>query len=273
MPDTRPSEPEGIPQQGRRRRVLLVSTNYAPEHTGIGPYATQIAEHWAASGHDTHVLAGMPHYPAWSVDADYRGAWRRTEQRGGVTVHRRRHTVPARQTAVRRALFEASVLAHKMAAPPRMGRPDAVSAQRCPAWRRGGGGPAGGPVGRAVRTGRAGPDGRGGRAERYRGRRPRGGGSGPRRGYDAAARHPLVGVIHETFVDRVRALGVPAERIRVVPNWSHVAAPPRPRERPAPGSAGRPPARSSCTPGTMGLKQGLDVLVETARLDRGCGWC
>ncbi|MGW3276043.1 glycosyltransferase WbuB, partial [Streptomyces kronopolitis] len=28
------------------------------------------------------------------------------------TVHRRRHPVPSRQTAVRRALFEAGILAH-----------------------------------------------------------------------------------------------------------------------------------------------------------------
>ncbi|RBL86201.1 glycosyltransferase WbuB, partial [Streptomyces cavourensis] len=32
------------------RRLLVVSTNYAPEVTGIGPYATQLAEHWAQSG-------------------------------------------------------------------------------------------------------------------------------------------------------------------------------------------------------------------------------
>ncbi|MYU47741.1 glycosyltransferase WbuB, partial [Streptomyces sp. SID7803] len=33
-----------------QRRLLVVSTNYAPELTGIGPYAAQLAEHWAASG-------------------------------------------------------------------------------------------------------------------------------------------------------------------------------------------------------------------------------
>ncbi|MFV2120891.1 glycosyltransferase, partial [Streptomyces sp. Act-28] len=122
---------DGIGREGggRRRRLLLVSTNYAPEHTGIGPYATQVAEHWAALGHETHVLAGMPHYPSWSVDPAYRGAWRRTETRGGVTVHRRCHTVPGRQTAVRRALFEGSLLAHQLVVPPRMPRPDAVVAQ------------------------------------------------------------------------------------------------------------------------------------------------
>lgn len=64
------------------RCVLVVSTNYAPEHTGIGPYSTQIAEHLAASGADTHVLAGMPHYPAWRVADGYRGRWRVRERRG-----------------------------------------------------------------------------------------------------------------------------------------------------------------------------------------------
>ncbi|MER6978142.1 hypothetical protein ABT317_14280, partial [Streptomyces carpinensis] len=64
----------------------MVSTNYAPEHTGIGPYATQLAEHWAARGADTHVLAGMPHYPSWRLDPAYAGVWRTTESRGGVTV-------------------------------------------------------------------------------------------------------------------------------------------------------------------------------------------
>ncbi|MGW3801646.1 glycosyltransferase, partial [Streptomyces clavifer] len=110
------------------RRVLVVSTNYAPELTGIGPYATQLAEHWAASGVRTQVLTGMPHYPAWRVDEEYRGVWRRHEVREGVSVHRRRHYVPPRQSALRRAAFEASVLAHGMLAPP-PGRPDAVVSQ------------------------------------------------------------------------------------------------------------------------------------------------
>ncbi|GFM99950.1 hypothetical protein Sfulv_47610 [Streptomyces fulvorobeus] len=56
------------------RRVLVVSTNYAPELTGIGPYATQLAEHWAASGAGVQVLTGMPHYPSWRTDERYRGS-------------------------------------------------------------------------------------------------------------------------------------------------------------------------------------------------------
>ncbi|MET7381793.1 glycosyltransferase [Streptomyces sp. NPDC005526] len=250
------------------RCVLLVSTNYAPEHTGIGPYATQLAEHWAARGADTHVLAGMPHYPSWRLDPEYAGFWRTTERRGGVTVHRRRHTVPARQTAVRRALFEASLLAHQLAAPPRMPRPHAVVAQM-PSLA---GAVAAARIARrhgvpfvpvvqdlmgaaAAQSGISGGDraaAAAARAERY-----------------ALGRATLVGVIHDSFRPRVEAMGVDPSRIRLVPNWSHVARPSRPRAetRARLGWSGdRPVVLHS---GNMGLKQGLEVLVDAARLDPG----
>jgi colanic acid biosynthesis glycosyl transferase WcaI len=248
------------------RRLLLVSTNYAPEHAGIGPYATQIAEHWAASGAETHVLAGMPHYPAWRLDPAYRGRWRVEEERAGVRVHRRRHTVPPRQTALTRALFEASVLAHGLAAPPRMGRPDAVVAQ-LPSL-------AGGVVGARIAARYDVPyipvvqDLMGAAAAQ----------SGIRGGARAAAlaaaaeayalrRATVVGVIHETFVGAVAAMGVDRGRIRLVPNWSHVGQPKRSRCR-SRVRLGWPRDQTvvlHC--GNMGLKQGLDVLVETARID------
>ncbi|WP_306471656.1 glycosyltransferase, partial [Streptomyces sp. b94] len=121
------SEASGTSPLGGRR-LLVVSTNYAPELTGIGPYATQLAEHWAASGARVRALTGLPHYPSWQVEEEYRGVWRTVEIRGGVGVHRRRHYVPPRQTALKRAAFEASVLATGLLAPP-PGRPDAVVSQ------------------------------------------------------------------------------------------------------------------------------------------------
>ncbi|MGV9349494.1 glycosyltransferase [Streptomyces spiralis] len=246
----------------------MVSTNYAPEHTGIGPYATQLAEHWAARGADTHVLAGMPHYPSWRLDPEYAGFWRTTESRGGVTVHRRRHTVPARQTALRRALFEASLLAHQLAAPPRMPRPHAVVAQM-PSLA---GAVAAARIARrhrvpfvpvvqdlmgaaAAQSGISGGDKAAAvaaRAERY-----------------ALGRAALVGVIHDSFRPRVEAMGVDPGRIRLVPNWSHVARPSRPRAETR-ARLGWPEDRQVVLhSGNMGLKQGLEVLVEAARLDPG----
>ncbi|MFF4835596.1 glycosyltransferase [Streptomyces sp. NPDC001315] len=246
----------------------MVSTNYAPEHTGIGPYATQLAEHWAARGADVHVLAGMPHYPSWRLDPEYAGRWRARESRGGVTVHRRRHTVPTRQTALRRALFEASLLCHQLAAPPRMPRPHAVVAQlpslagavaaariahrhRVPfvpvvqdlmGAAAAQSGISGGDKAAAVAA----------RAERY--------------AFDRAA---LVGVIHDTFRSRVEAMGVDPSRIRLVPNWSHVERPSRPRAETR-ARLGWPEGRQVVLhSGNMGLKQGLEVLVDAARLDPG----
>ncbi|MFG2773873.1 glycosyltransferase family 4 protein [Streptomyces sp. NPDC048350] len=244
----------------------MVSTNYAPEHAGIGPYATQIAEHWAAVGHETHVLAGMPHYPSWSLDPAYAKAWRRTEERAGVVVHRRRHTVPPRQTALRRAAFEASVLAHGLVAPPTMARPHAVLAQM-PSL-------AGGIIGArlaarwrvpyvpivqdlmgaaAAQSGIAGGDraaALAARAETY-----------------AVRRAALVGVIHETFVDKVAAMGVDRGRIRLVPNWSHVTSPSAPRAETRQRLGWSEGETVVLHSGNMGLKQGLEVLVEAARRD------
>ncbi|MFE1750719.1 glycosyltransferase [Streptomyces anandii] len=244
----------------------MVSTNYAPEHTGIGPYATQLAEHWAARGADTHVLAGMPHYPSWRLDEAYTGRWRATERRGGVTVHRRRHTVPARQTAVRRALFEASLLVHQLLAPPRMPRPDAVVAQM-PSLA---GAVAAARIARrhrvpfvpvvqdlmgaaAAQSGISGGDRAAAvaaRAERY-----------------ALGRATLVGVIHDSFRPRVEAMGVDPGRVRLVPNWSHVARPTRPRAETRARLGWAEDRQVILHSGNMGLKQGLEVLVETARLD------
>lgn len=249
------------------RRLLVVSTNYAPELTGIGPYAAQLAEHWARSGADTHVLTGMPHYPAWRTEAAYRGVWRTEEQRSGVTVHRRRHYVPPRQSALRRAAFEASVLAHGLAAPPAL-RPDAVIAQ-LPSL-------AGGVIGArlarrhgvpyipvvqdlmgaaAAQSGIRG----GGRAAAVASR-------AERYALEAAT---LVGVIHESFVPRVTAYGVDPDRIRLVPNWSHVQPPSADRAATRARLGWREGTPVVLHSGNMGLKQGLEVLVDAARLAPG----
>ncbi len=246
------------------RRLLVVSTNYAPEVTGIGPYATQLAEHWAQSGARVRALTGMPHYPSWRLDEAYRSVWRTVEVRGGVGVHRRRHYVPSRQSALRRAAFEASVLATGLLAPP-PGRPDVVIAQM-PSL-------AGGVIGaRLARRHRvpyipvvqdlmgaaAAQSGiRGGdraatlaaAAERY-----------------ALSGATLVGVIHESFVPRVTALGVDPGRIRTVPNWTHVQGPTADRAATRARLGWDPATPVLLHSGNMGLKQGLEVLVDTARL-------
>ncbi|WP_461012422.1 glycosyltransferase [Streptomyces capparidis] len=249
------------------RRVLLVSTNYAPEHAGIGPYSTQTAEHLAETGAETHVLAGMPHYPSWSVDPAYRGRWRLTEVRAGVRVHRRRHTVPPRQTALRRALYEATFLAHGLLAPAPV-RPDVVLTQM-PTL-------AGGVLGARVARRRRVPhvvvvQDLMGAAARQSGIAGGGRVASLAGGVEGRVLRSaaVVGVVHESFVERVRAMGVPEDRIRVVRNWTHVSGPTGDRSATRARLGWRDGDTVVLHSGNMGLKQGLEVLVESARRDPG----
>src|SRR3954447_23139003 len=90
------------------QRVLVVGINYAPEHTGIAPYTTQACEFLGSLGADVRVLTGVPHYPSWSVPREFRFRLRTRETRNGIDLRRLRHTVPRRQTALRRGLYEAT---------------------------------------------------------------------------------------------------------------------------------------------------------------------
>ena len=102
-------------------RVLLIGINYAPEESGNAPYNTGFAEHLAMQGHEVHFLAGVPHYPSWTRGEAKSG------YSNGVHVHRRWHFVPGSQSAHKRALYEGTFLltgASLVGLP----RPDAVLA-------------------------------------------------------------------------------------------------------------------------------------------------
>ncbi len=46
------------------KRLTLVSLNFHPEPTGIGPYATALAKD-LSNEFALHVITGLPHYPSW----------------------------------------------------------------------------------------------------------------------------------------------------------------------------------------------------------------
>lgn len=48
-------------------RILLYTTNYAPELIGIGKYSSELAEWLSLNGHDVRVISTYPHYPSWRV--------------------------------------------------------------------------------------------------------------------------------------------------------------------------------------------------------------
>lgn len=92
-------------------KILIYGLNYAPELTGIGKYTGEMAAWLAARGHQVRVVAAPPYYPAWSVREDYRSKPYRIEREpGGPTVFRAPLYVPAKPTGVKRVAHLASFL-------------------------------------------------------------------------------------------------------------------------------------------------------------------
>ncbi|WP_246036317.1 glycosyltransferase family 4 protein [Sinomonas susongensis] len=85
--------------------VLVVGLNYAPEPTGNAPYTTKLAEGLAGLGHKVEVLTGYPHYPQWQVAEGYSGLSSH-QIINGVPVRRLRHTVPAVPRTLNRLVME-----------------------------------------------------------------------------------------------------------------------------------------------------------------------
>ncbi len=86
-------------------RIALIGINYAPEHTGIAPYAAGAAEGLQAAGNDVVVITGYPHYPQWRIADGYAGSSIK-EMINAVRVLRLRHPVPPEAKLVGRSLME-----------------------------------------------------------------------------------------------------------------------------------------------------------------------
>ena len=88
--------------------ILIYSANFAPEPTGIGKFSGEMAEWFAAQGHEIRVVAAPPYYPAWSVFDGYRAGAYRKEQWKGCTVWRAPIWVPKQPSGLNRILHLAS---------------------------------------------------------------------------------------------------------------------------------------------------------------------
>lgn len=244
-----------------RMNITIVGINYAPEHTGIAPYTTELAEHLATQ-HDVVVLTGVPHYPHWSVAPEHR-RWRSEEVRNGVRVIRHRHLVPRKPRALSRAGYELSYATRVLAA--RTRRPDVVlaivptlfSAQAAAALAR----RAKAPLGVVVQ------DIMGNAAEQ----------SGTSGGSKVAGlirpveRRVLtassgIAVIHERFAQSLSSTySIDDDKLTVIRNWTHV----RPWEgdpRAVRHLLGADDETVVLHTGNMGVKQNLENVVEAAFL-------
>ena len=246
-------------------RLLITGVNYWPEVTGIAPYTTGLAEHLASIGAGVTVLTAMPSYPAWEVFDGYRGTWRRRHRERGVDVRRFRTYVPAHQSAVRRAGYESSYLAHAITHGRLRPAPEAVVGV-VPSL-------SGGLLARIE-------------ARRYR--CPYGlivqdlmGPAAAQSGISGGARVAAattaaegwlargatrVGVISGGFRSYLEQAGVDPKRIVHLPNWSHLQ-PVTESRNDTRARLGWPVGEQvALHTGNMGLKQGLENVLAAARI-------
>lgn len=92
-------------------RIRILSINYWPEVTGIGAFTTYRAEFLAAAGHEVEVCTTFPYYPEWKVPANYKGRFASREERNGVSILRSYAYIPNPVTALRRVFHEGSFIA------------------------------------------------------------------------------------------------------------------------------------------------------------------
>jgi colanic acid biosynthesis glycosyl transferase WcaI len=245
-------------------RITLIGLNYKPEVTGIAPYTADVAEGLSARGYDIHVVTGFPHYPQWVPDPRYAGATIE-ETVDGVHVTRHRHYVPGSMTITQRTHLELSF--GSRVARSRIPASDVVVCVS-PAL---------------MSTGLV--------LSRFKAQlhRPALGvwvqdlysrgviETGTMHGPSAGATTNLesgilraadgVAVIHQRFADHaVAGLRVAANKVTVIPNWTHM-----PYQAPMSRDHARDLlgwSRDSVIAlhsGNMGLKQGLENVVEAAR--------
>ena len=91
-------------------RVIVWGINYAPEFTGIAPHSVALCEFLHERGHDAQMVSTFSYYPTWRKLPEDKGRLYRTDVINGVPVHRCWHFVPPRVSAVKRIIHEASFI-------------------------------------------------------------------------------------------------------------------------------------------------------------------
>jgi len=247
------------------RRVLVLGINHPPEPSGISPYTGSLAQGLTKTGYKVRVLTTHPHYPQWTI-ADGYGQWRRQDDYDGTRVDRLLHYVPRRPSGLRRVASEASFGARLVAS--RWGEPSAIIAVS-PAL-----------ISTALARARS--------LITHRkipfvvwvqdlyslGMSETGQGAGLTlkvmqiiEGWVLRNASQIV-VIHERFARRVSEdFNIPPSRITVIRNWTHLGQTERVDPESARAGLGWSPDETIVLhAGNMGVKQGLDNVVEAARL-------
>lgn len=85
-------------------KILIVSLNFYPEPTGIGKYTGELAAYLASQGHAVHVITTPPYYPHWKIQDGYHALRYQKETWRGVEIQRCPLWVPRRPIGLTRLI-------------------------------------------------------------------------------------------------------------------------------------------------------------------------
>ncbi|MBN1998452.1 glycosyltransferase family 4 protein [candidate division KSB1 bacterium] len=87
-------------------KVFVSSLYFYPEKIGIAKYSYEFAKYLVSQGHEVHVFTTTPFYPQWKRYAGYRAKLYQRETVDNIIVHRIYTYIPAKVTSLTRILHE-----------------------------------------------------------------------------------------------------------------------------------------------------------------------
>lgn len=89
-------------------KILIAGINYAPDLVGIAKYTTEMCQFLHAQGHEVVVVTAPPYYPAWKIVRPYKGFVYAKEMQDGIRIVRCPMFVPKSPSAAMRILHHLS---------------------------------------------------------------------------------------------------------------------------------------------------------------------
>ncbi len=85
-------------------KILLISTNFSPELTGIGKYSGEMIDWFVHKGYDIRVICSPPYYPQWETNQDY-SYWKYNKEVSvNKTIYRCPIWIPKRLSGLKRLI-------------------------------------------------------------------------------------------------------------------------------------------------------------------------
>jgi colanic acid biosynthesis glycosyl transferase WcaI len=85
-------------------KILLISTNYAPELTGIGKYSGEMVDYLTGNRHEIRVVCAPPYYPQWQIEKNYSSRKYQIENSLNKKVYRCPLWIPAKPSGLKRLI-------------------------------------------------------------------------------------------------------------------------------------------------------------------------